>query len=72
MSRYVILLLLPAVVGVLIAAGVAIVAWLWRHLSRLDSRDTFLETIRPDGGSSPGAAAETEPSRHLDHRRIAS
>jgi hypothetical protein len=69
MSRYVILLILPVIAGVLIAAGAILVSALREH--RIDVRRTF-EARRPNLALSLADAAAGEMSSELPHRRIAS
>ena len=70
MGRYVILLIVPIVIGVLIAAGVVVINGLRQR--RIDARRTLLEARRPDGALSPADPAAKEESSDLTHRRIAS
>jgi len=70
MGRYVILLILPVIAGVLIAAGAILVNALRQH--RIDVRRTLLEARRPNLALSLADAAAGEVSSELPHRRIAS
>ena len=70
MGRYVILLILPVIAGVLIAAGAILVSALRQH--RIDVRRTLLEARRPNPALSLADAAAGEVSSELPHRRIAS
>ena len=70
MGRYVILLIVPVIIGVLIAAGVVVINGLRQH--RIDARRTLLEARRPDRALSPADSAVKEESSDLTHRRIAS
>lgn len=70
MGRYVILLIAPAVIGVLIAATVVLINGL--RARRIDARRTTLGTSRPDSALSPAHAAGKEASPHPTRRRIAS
>jgi len=70
MGRYVILLVVPVIIGVLIAAGVVVMSGLRQR--RIDARRTLLEARRPDRALSPADAAAKEESSDLTHRRIAS
>ena len=55
MGRYVILLILPVIAGVLIAAGAILVSALGQH--RVDVRRTLLEARRPNLALSLADAA---------------
>jgi hypothetical protein len=70
MGRYVILLVVPIIIGVLIAAGVVVINAIRQR--RIDARRTSLEARRPDGALSPADPAGKEESSDLTHRRIAS
>jgi hypothetical protein len=70
MGRYVILLIVPVIIGVLIAAGVVVISGLRQR--RIDARRTSLEAGRPDRALSPADPAAKEESSDLTHRRIAS
>jgi hypothetical protein len=70
MGRYVILLIVPIIIGALIAAGVVVIDSLRQR--RIDARRTFLEARRRDRALSPTDAAAEEESSDLTHRRIAS
>jgi hypothetical protein len=70
MGRYVILLLVPVVVGVCIAVTVVLINGF--RARRIDARHASLELSSPDGALSPADAAEEEASPPPTHRRIAS
>jgi hypothetical protein len=70
MGRYVILLIVPVIIGVLIAAGVVVLDGLRQR--RIDARRTLLEARRPDRVLSPADPAAKEESSDLTHPRIAS
>lgn len=70
MGEYVLLLVVPVVIGVLIAAGVLVINGLRQH--RIDTRRTVLEARRPDGALSPADRATNDESSAPAHRRIAS
>ncbi len=70
MGRYVILLIVPVIIGVLIAAGVVVIGGLRQR--RIDARRTSLEARRPDRALSPADPAAKEEPSDLTHRRIAS
>jgi hypothetical protein len=70
MGRFVILLIVPIVLGVLIAAAVVVIHGLRDR--RIDARRTLLEASPPDGVFSPTDDTGTEESPRPTHRRIAS
>jgi hypothetical protein len=70
MGRYVILLIVPIIIGALIAAGVVVINGLRQR--RIDARRTLFEARRADGALSPADPAAKEESADLTHRRIAS
>jgi hypothetical protein len=70
MGRYVILLIVPIIIGVLIAAGVVLINGLRQH--RHDARRELLEARRPESESSPADSPATADSSDLTQRRIAS
>jgi hypothetical protein len=70
MGRYVILLILPVIAGVLIAAGAILVNALRQH--RIDVRRTLLEARRPNLALSLADAAAGGVSSELPHPRLAS
>jgi hypothetical protein len=70
MGRYAILLIVPIIIGVLIAVGVVVISGLRQH--RIEARRTLLEARRPDDALSPADPAAKEESPDLTHRRIAS
>ena len=70
MGRYAIVLIVPIIIGVLVAAGIAVINGLRQR--RIDARRTLLEARRPDGAPSAAGPAAKEESSDLTHRRIAS
>jgi hypothetical protein len=70
MGRYVILLIVPIIIGALIAAGVVVISGLRRR--RIDARLGLYEARPPDDALSPADPAAKEESSDLTHRRIAS
>ena len=70
MGQYVVLLIVPVVIGVLIAAVVLVINGLRQR--RIDTRRTVLEATRPDGALSPGDPASNDESSAAARRRIAS
>ena len=70
MGRYVILLVVPIIIGVLVAAGIAVINGLRQR--RIDARRALLEARRPDGALSAAGPPAKEESSDLTHRRIAS
>jgi hypothetical protein len=70
MGRFVILLIIPIVIGLFIAAAVVVINGLRDR--RVDARRALLEASPPDGVFSPTDATGTEESSHPTHRRIAS
>lgn len=70
MGRYVILLIVPIIIGVLVAVVVTVINGLRQR--RIDARRTLLEARRPDGALSSAGPAAKEASSDLTHRRIAS
>ena len=69
MGRYVILLIVPVIIGFLIAAVVVVASGLRQR--RIDARRALLEATPPDHARSPADPAAGEESSDLTHRRIA-
>ena len=69
MAGYVVLLILPVIIGVFIAAGVLVING--RRQRRIDTARTMLEARRRDALSLSDPAA-TEQSSAATRRRIAS
>jgi hypothetical protein len=70
MAGYVVLLILPVIIGVFIAAGVLVING--RRQRRIDTARTMLEARRRDGALSLSDPAATEQSSAATRRRIAS
>ena len=70
MGRYVIILIVPIIIGVLVAAGITVINGLRQR--RIDAHRTLLEARRPDGALSAAGPAANEESSDLTHRQIAS
>ena len=70
MGRYAIVLIVPIIIGVLVAAGIAVINGLRQR--SIDARRALLEARRPDGALSAAGPATKEESSDLTHRRIAS
>jgi hypothetical protein len=70
MGRYVILLVVPIIIGVFIAAGVVLFNGLRQR--RIDARLALLESRRPAGALSTANSPAKKKSSDLTHRRIAS
>jgi hypothetical protein len=70
MGRYVILIVVPIIIGVLIAAGVVLFNGLRQR--RIDARLALLEARRPVVALSAADSPPKEESSDLTHRRIAS
>jgi hypothetical protein len=68
MGRYVILLAVPFIIGVLIAVGVVALHELRER--RIDARRALLEPDEPDEASLPIESA-ADAASDLPHRRIA-
>jgi hypothetical protein len=72
MGRYVILLIAPVVIGVVIAAGIAVLSALRQRERRMEARRTALEEESQDSVLAGTDSSATEPPSDLTHRRIAS
>jgi hypothetical protein len=68
MGRYVILLIVPVIIGFLIAVAVVVARGLGQ---RIDARRALLEAKRPDAALPPADLAAREESSDVAHRRIA-
>jgi len=72
MSRYVILLIVPAIIGILIAAGVVVISALRQRL--IDARLASLDATGVEDALSPAdsPARDEPPDVDATRRRIAS
>jgi hypothetical protein len=70
MGRYVFLLIVPIIIGVLIAAAVVVINGLRER--RIDARLALLEAGQTEGMRSPADSPAKEESSDPTRRRIAS